>query len=81
MNKLRKSVSNALKKLSEARKAVQDVEHNLTFCGFRGEEPEVTLCNDEEIILYYSGYEMPIDVAIDYMESKGYIDYNDFVYE
>lgn len=79
MNKrLRNSVTKALKKLNEAESAVQVVETYLVFSGFRGDEPHVSACNGDEIILEYKGFEMSIEEAIERMEEYGYISRSDF---
>ena len=77
--KLRQSVKTAETKLNEASCAVQNIERYLTFSHFRGEEPQVTACNGDEIILEYYGREMPIECAIERMESVGYITPYDFI--
>ena len=77
--KLRQAVKNAEVKLNEASCAVQNIERHLTFCRFRGEEPHVSACNGDEIILEYYGREMPIECAIARMESVGYITPEDFI--
>ena len=79
MNKrLRNSVAKALKKLNEADRAVQAIEKHLTFFRFEGEEPSVSTCNGDEIILVYRGSEMSIEEAIERMEEYGYISPDDF---
>lgn len=79
MNKrLRNSVAKALKKLNEAENAVQVIENHLTFSGFRGDEPCVSVCSGGEIILEYKGFEMSIEEAIERMEEYGYISRSDF---
>lgn len=79
MNKrLRNSVAKALKKLNEAECAVKVIETHLTFSGFRGDEPCVSVCNGGEIILEYKGFEMSIEEAIERMEEYGYISRSDF---
>lgn len=76
--KLRKTVKDAELKLNEAECAVQNIERYLTFCRFRGGEPQVSACRDG-IILEYYGREMPIEDAISRMESAGYITPADFI--
>jgi hypothetical protein len=79
MNKrLRNSVAKALKKLNEAESAVQAIETHLTFSGFRGDEPCVSVCSGGEIILEYKGFEMSIEEAIERMEKYGSIRRSDF---
>ena len=79
MNKgLRNSVAKALKKLNEANSAVQEIEPHLTFSGFRGDKPCVSVCSGGEIILEYKGFEMSIEEAIERMEEYGYIRRSDF---
>ena len=79
MNKrLRNSVAKALKKLNEAESAVQVIEAHLTFSGFRGDEPCVSVCSGGEIILEYKGFEMSIEEAVERMEEYGYISRSDF---
>ena len=79
MNKrLRNSVTKALKKLNEAESAIQVVETLLVFSGFRGDEPHVSACHGDEIILEYKGFEMSIEEAIERMEEYGYISRSDF---
>jgi SOS response regulatory protein OraA/RecX len=77
--RLRNSVAKALKKLNEAECAVQVIETHLTFSGFRGDEPCVSVCNGGEIILEYKGFEMSIEEAIERMEEYGYISRSDFL--
>lgn len=77
--KLRQAVRNAEIKLNEASCAVQSIGRHLTFCRFRGEEPQVNTCNGDDIILEYYGREMPIEDAISRMESVGYITPDDFL--
>ena len=79
MNKrLRNAAAKALKKLKEADCAVQAIEKHLTFSGFRDDEPNVTACSGEEIVLEYKGHEMSIEEAIERMEEYGYISRSDF---
>lgn len=77
--KLRQAVKNAEVKLNEASCAVQSIERYLTFCRFSGEEPHVSACNGDEIIIEYYGREMPIEDAIARVESIGYITPDDFL--
>ena len=80
MNKnLRKAVQLAEQKLNEASCAVQSIESHLTFCRFSGTEPQVSVCNGDEIILEYYGREMPIEDAIERMEQVGYITPDDLL--
>ena len=53
--RLRNSVAKALKKLNEAECAVQVIETHLTFSGFRGDEPCVSVCNGGELYLNIKG--------------------------
>lgn len=79
MNKgLRNSVKKALKKLNEADLAVRAIEKHLIFSGFRGDEPSVSACSGDEIILEYKGFEISIEEAIERMEKYGYISRSDF---
>ena len=79
MNKrLRNSVAKAFEKLNEASCAVQEIERHLIFSGFKGDEPAVSACNGDDIILEYKGYEMSIEEAIERMEDCGYISRSDF---
>lgn len=79
MNKgLRNSVKKALKKLNEADLAVQAIEKHLIFSGFRGDEPSVSVCSGDEIILEYKGFEISIEEAIERMEGYGCISRSDF---
>lgn len=79
MNKrLRNSVTRAFKKLNEADCAVQTIENHLIFSGFKGDEPNVSVCSGSEIILEYKGFEMSIEEAIERMEEYGYISRSDF---
>jgi hypothetical protein len=79
MNKrLRKAVKLAEQKLNEASCAVQNIERFLTFARFDRDEPQVSACNGDEIILEYCGREIPIETAIDIMEYAGYITPDDF---
>ena len=80
MGKLRSLVDKALRKSNELSFALQDIGRHMTFIGFDGEEPEVSICSGEEIILYYRGKMLDINAAIDYMESKGYVSYDDLHY-
>ena len=75
---LRKAVKKAEEKLNEASCAVQSIEKHLTFCSFSGQEPQVTACNGDEIILEHYGREMPIEEAIERMETAGFITPYDF---
>ena len=77
--KLRKAVKDALSKLNEANCAVQNIERYLTFACFNRDEPQVTACNGDEIILEYYGREIPIERAIEIMEYSGYITPDDFI--
>jgi len=80
MNKqLRKAIKNAETKLNEADCAVQSIEKFLTFARFNRDEPQVSACNGDEIILNYYGREMPIERAIEIMEYSGYITPDDFM--
>ena len=80
MGKLKSLVDNALQKSNELSFALQEIGRHMTFVGFNGEEPDVNTCSGEEIILYYKGKLLDIETAIDYMESKGYIHYDDLHY-
>ena len=76
--KLRYAVKKAETKLNEASCAVQNIERYLTFSRFDRDEPQVSACNGDEIILEYYGREMPIEIAIERMEQYGYITPDDF---
>ena len=76
--KLRNAVKHAELKLNEADCAVQNIERYLTFAHFNQNEPQVTACNGDEIILEYYGREIPIESAIEIMEYSGYITPDDF---
>lgn len=76
--KLRKAVKDAESKLNEASCAIQNIERHLTFARFDQDEPQFTACNGDEIILEYHGREIPIETAIEIMESSGYITPDDF---
>ena len=77
-NNLRNTVNNAVQKLNEALCAVQSIETHLCFAGFGNIEPQVAVCNGDEIILEYLGREMLITEVIERMEEYGYITPNDF---
>lgn len=77
--KLRHAVKNAETKLNEASCAVKNIERYLTFARFGNTEPQVSTCNGDEIILEYYGREIPIEIAIDIMETTGYITPDDFI--
>lgn len=77
--KLRKAVKDAELKLNEANYAVQNIERYLTFARFNRDEPQVTACNGDEIILEYYGREIPIERAIEIMEYSGCITPDDFL--
>lgn len=80
MNKrLRKAVKDAELKLNEADCAVRNIERYLTFARFNRDEPRVTACNGDEIVLEYYGREIPIERAIEIMEYSGYITPDDFI--
>ena len=78
-NKLRKAVKEAESKLNEASCAVQNIEQYLTFARFDRDEPQVSACNGDEIILEYYGREMPIEEAVERMEQYGYITPDEFI--
>lgn len=80
MSKLRNAVDKALQKSNELSGALQVIGKHLAFKGFGNEEPDVSMCNGDEIILYHKGKSLDIETAIDYMESQGYIDIDDLHY-
>lgn len=59
--------------------SLQEIEKHLVFVGFRKDEPQVTICNGDEIILVYRGSEIPIPEVIDIMEEVGYITKENFI--
>lgn len=77
--KLRNAVKLAEQKLNEASCAVQNIERYLTFARFDRDEPQVSACNVDEIILEYYGREIPIEDVIARMEKTGYITPDDFI--
>ena len=79
MNKqLRTVVERAYRKINEAQTAIEQIEGSLTFSGFDDNPPAITHTKDDELILEWNGAEMPIGIAIEYMEEYGYITPYDF---
>lgn len=80
MNKrLRNAIKKAEEKQNEADLALQAVCKYLTFSGFRGDEPNLSMASGNEIILEWYGSEMNVNEIIDRMESVGYITPDDFI--
>lgn len=76
--KLRMAIKTAEDKYCEADSAVQKVRNHLVFKGFDG-EPNITMCNGNELILEYNGGELNAHQIIDCMESKGFISKEDLI--
>lgn len=76
--KLRKTIKTAEEKYCEADSAVQKVRNYLVFKGFDN-EPNITMCNGNELILEHNGKELNAHQIIDCMETKGYISGEDFI--
>lgn len=63
----------------ELSQAIQKVEQLLIYKGFKEwDEPQASVCLGGEFILEYKGSEIFIEQAIKLMETKGYIEPNDF---
>ena len=75
--KLRTAIKIAEDKYCEAGSAVQKVRNHLVFKGF-DDEPNITMCNGNELILEYNGGELNAYQIIDCMETKGFISKEDF---
>ncbi|MBE6235445.1 MAG: hypothetical protein E7112_04315 [Bacteroidales bacterium] len=79
MNKqLRTVVERAYRKINEAQTAIEDIQKHIVCSGFDDNPPAITHTKDDELILEWSGAEMPIERAIEYMEEYGYITPYDF---
>lgn len=77
---LRKSIEKAEKKANEADIALQAVHKHLTFHGFRnGDEPNLSMCSGDELILEWHGGELDRYRIIEYMENVGYITPDNFI--
>lgn len=78
-----KSLRNAFKKAedkqNEADMALQSIAKYLTFHKFsEGDEPKLSMCSGNEVILEWHGSELDRNQIIDYMENVGYITPEDF---
>lgn len=80
MNKLlRKAILRAEKKQNEADIALQAINQYLSFRDFEcDDEPELSICSGDEIILEWHGWEINRNEIIDHMENKGFITPKDF---
>ena len=79
MNKqLRTVVERAYRKINEAQTAIENIQKHIAFSGFDDNPPAITHTKDDELILEWNGAEMPIEIAIEYMEEYGYITPYDF---
>ena len=77
--KLRTAIKTAEDKYCEADSAVQKVRNHLVFKGFDfDDEPNIAMCNGNELILEYNGGELNANQIIDCMETKGCISKEDF---
>lgn len=77
---LRNAIKKAEKKTNEANIALQGVNKHLTFKGFnQDDEPELSMCSGDELILEWHGGEIDRNTIIDYMEIVGYITPDDFL--
>jgi hypothetical protein len=77
-NKLCKAVQNAFDLDDKLSAAIQKVESLLVFKGF-DIEPQASMCHGGEFILEYLGGEIFIELAIELMETKGFIEPSDFL--
>lgn len=77
-SKLRNAIKKAEDKQNEADLALQAIWKHLSFSGFRGNEPNLSMASGNEIILEWNGSEMNVNEIIDRMESTGYITPVDF---
>lgn len=77
---LRTAVKKAEEDANRLSFSLQEIERHLIFCGFGQEdEPQVTICNGDEIILVYRGSEIDAQTFIKIMEEVGYITEDDFI--
>lgn len=78
---LRKAIENAEKKQNEANIALQSIRRHLRFRGFiEDDEPELSMCSGDEIILEWHGAEIDRNTIILHMEKFGVITPKDFYY-
>lgn len=78
--KLKDAVSIAESKQLEADTALGEVYKLIKFVGFKeGDEPNVSMCSENEIILVWHGKECPANVFIQVMETEGHVSPEDFV--
>lgn len=77
---LRSAIEKAEKKTNEANIALQAVNKYINFRGFKeDDEPELSMCSGDELIIEWHGRELNRNQIIDYMENVGYIAPNDFL--
>lgn len=58
---------------------LQDIERRLVFWGFNDEDqPQVSICEGDEIILVYKGSKIHSSTFIKIMEKRGHITKEDF---
>lgn len=75
---LRKAVQKAFDLDDKLSAAVQKVESLLVYKGF-DIEPQASMCHGGEFILECRGSEIFIEQAVKLMETRGYIEPNDFL--
>lgn len=61
------------------RKAMDDIEGMICWCGFKDETPEIAICSGYELQFMYQDKILPMHYALEYMEEYGYITPSDFM--